>query len=57
VYIDEAPKSGGGTAIVVIIAILIVLIPVGFIISCVIKRCREQKRMNNEDAMPLPDHS
>jgi hypothetical protein len=57
VYINETPKTGGGTAIVVIIAVLIVLIPVGFAISCIIKRIRERNNKNNEDSMPLPDHS
>jgi hypothetical protein len=57
VYINETPKSGGGTAIVVIIAVLIVMIPVGFAISCIIKRIRERNNKNNEESMPLPDHS
>jgi hypothetical protein len=57
VYIEEAPKSGGGTAIVVIIAVLIIMIPVGFGISCIIKRIRERNNKNNEESMPLPDHS
>jgi len=56
---DDSSSSGGGggTAIVAIIAVLVVLIPVGFAISYIVKKIRERREKQNQESMPLPDHS
>jgi len=46
-------------AIVIVIAVLVVLIPLGFLISCIIRKVKERKEKELEEhrQMQLPDHS
>jgi len=51
---SSSEPSKGATAIVVVIAVLIVLIPVGFLIKCILVRYKNINGGGNL-GVPLPD--
>jgi hypothetical protein len=55
----DRDSGGSGTTVVIVISVLIILVPVGFIISCIVKKLRDRQNAKDpeNDRIPLPDQS
>ena len=55
----SSSPTAAGTTIVVIITALIVIIPIGFLVSCIVRKIKERREKGKEnlDMQRIPDHT